>query len=364
LEGRTFARAQAPSYFGDHDELTPFILDLLERSAEEPNADSVIGVLRYRGQLTLISARLVRGISGPAGSVVVGYAIDHDFLSRFISEWHTGLIMTQDDTVLVSTVENPAAQDSIHLAQESGIHDASSYDLQLVTNDAELFPGFWNAPFIIMMIAGFTSLGSIVLAFIFLFKTVVRPVRHLTAVAEQQVSGDLSARIRLDTRDELGRLADILNLLTSKLQYTLMAQDRIIEERSRLNAELEQRVAERTWELQQELNERKRAQADLVRAKEDAERANVSKSRFLAAASHDLRQPVHAMSLFIAQLAEQSPSRKWSAVVRNVDSCLELLREMFEKILNISKLEAGAIEPQIEDFPISRLLDRLQREFE
>lgn len=47
----------------------------------------------------------------------------------------------------------------------------------------------------------------------------------------------------------------------------------------------------------------------------------------------------------------------------NVDSCLDLLREMFEKILDISKLETGVIEPQIEDFPISRLLDRLQREF-
>lgn len=364
LEGLTFARAQAPSYFGDRDEITPLVLDLLNTAATQYDANPVMGILRYRDHPTLITARLVRGISGPVGAVVVGYTIEHDFLSRFVSEWHRGLALTRDDAVLVSTLDNPVMHGSIQLAQAPGIYNATPYGIRLITNDAELLPGFWNAPLGILMIAGLTSLGSVILAFIFLFRTVVRPVRHLTAVAEQQVSGDLSARIRLDARDELGRLGDILNLLTSKLQRTLTAQSQIIEERSRLNAELEQRVAERTRELEQELNERKRVQADLIRAKEEAEAANLSKSRFLAAASHDLRQPVHAMSLFVAQLAEEAPSRKWSSVVKNVDSCLESLREMFEKILDISKLEAGVIEPRVENFPVSRVLARLQREFE
>lgn len=366
LEGLVFARAQAPSYFGDRDELTPFILDLLHNPTKEPDADTAIGILQYHDRPTLISVRLIRGVSGPAGAVVVGYTIHEEFLSGFVPERHTGLILTRVDELVLSTVDEKdlTIHDSMRLVEEAGIYDAALHEFRLVTNDAKFFPDFWKAPLSIMMIAGFASLGSIVLAFIFLFKTVVRPVRHLTAVAEQQVSGDLSARIRLDSHDELGRLGDILNLLTSKLQHTLMMQNQTIAERSRLNAELERRVMERTRELQQELNERKRAQADLVRAKEDAERANISKSRFLAAASHDLRQPVHAMSLFVSQLAEEAPSRKWSAVVRNVDLCLESLREMFEKILDISKLEAGVIEPQIEDFPISRLFDRLQREFE
>jgi signal transduction histidine kinase len=102
----------------------------------------------------------------------------------------------------------------------------------------------------------------------------------------------------------------------------------------------------------------------LRQQKELAEQANVAKSKFLAAASHDLRQPLHALGLFVAALSEPSARQDAPAIVRNINRSLEALEGLFNALLDISKLDAGSVKPEIRDVALSPLLDRLSYDYE
>jgi signal transduction histidine kinase len=95
---------------------------------------------------------------------------------------------------------------------------------------------------------------------------------------------------------------------------------------------------------------------NLKRQKELAEEANQSKSRFLAAASHDLRQPVHSLSLFVGALAEQPHSAEGQRLVSHLQTTVEALGNMFNALLNISKLDARTVQPEWATTDLRRLL--------
>jgi hypothetical protein len=107
---------------------------------------------------------------------------------------------------------------------------------------------------------------------------------------------------------------------------------------------LEQLVARRT--------------AELAAAKEHAERASVAKSRFLAAASHDLRQPLSALSVYVDVLENKLPAAD-GQLLANMRDCVADLSEMLADLLDLSKLEAGAVAPKIGDFAVDELLTRV-----
>ena len=100
------------------------------------------------------------------------------------------------------------------------------------------------------------------------------------------------------------------------------------------------------------------AQAAL-RAREEAERANLSKSKFLAAASHDLRQPLQSALLFAAALAPGLTDPRAQRTAANLELSLEALRSLLDRLLDISKLDAGAVQARTVDFPIAKLLEEL-----
>ena len=100
------------------------------------------------------------------------------------------------------------------------------------------------------------------------------------------------------------------------------------------------------------------AKKAMEKAKAAAERANEAKSRFLAAASHDLRQPLQALSLYIGVLGQKIP-RDASPIMGHMDVCIASLNELLSDILDLSKLEAGGVEPRIEDFPVLQVLDKM-----
>ena len=103
----------------------------------------------------------------------------------------------------------------------------------------------------------------------------------------------------------------------------------------RANENLERRVKERTEELTR-LNDA------LARAKGEAEEANVSKTRFLAAASHDILQPLNAARLYVTSLVERQGSGEDARLVSNVDASLEAVEEILGALLDISRLDSGA----------------------
>ncbi|MGH8355340.1 MAG: NahK/ErcS family hybrid sensor histidine kinase/response regulator, partial [Pseudomonas sp.] len=133
---------------------------------------------------------------------------------------------------------------------------------------------------------------------------------------------------------------------------------------------LEQRVRERTAELttlngqlRREIAERSQVEGRLREAKREAELANLSKTKFLAAVSHDLLQPLNAARLFTSALLEQREPAGNLGLIRSISHSLEDVENLLGTLVDISKLDAGVIKPDISSFALSELLDNLAVEF-
>jgi signal transduction histidine kinase/CheY-like chemotaxis protein len=97
--------------------------------------------------------------------------------------------------------------------------------------------------------------------------------------------------------------------------------------------------------------------------KEQAEKSDKAKSKFLAAASHDLRQPLYALSLFTSVLDETIQDPKGKNVVAQINASVHSLTNLFDKLLDISQLDAGVIRVNKQDFSLSKTFDRLMQAF-
>ncbi|MGZ3410249.1 MAG: sensor histidine kinase [Xanthobacteraceae bacterium] len=101
---------------------------------------------------------------------------------------------------------------------------------------------------------------------------------------------------------------------------------------------------------------------DLRHQKELAEEANIAKSRFLASASHDLRQPVHALGMFVGALRGHDMDDEARRLVGQIDGSVNALDGLFTSLLDISRLDAGVIQANPRTFPIHQLLERICRD--
>ncbi len=113
-----------------------------------------------------------------------------------------------------------------------------------------------------------------------------------------------------------------------------------------------------------EITARKRAEADLRAAKEEADRANLAKSKFLAAASHDLRQPMQSLFFFSAALNAQVHDEKARGTLAMLDRGLETLKALLDSLLDMSRLDAGVVKANIEAFDIAPWLEHMRSSYE
>ena len=179
--------------------------------------------------------------------------------------------------------------------------------------------------------SGIVILVALVLAIfagLLLARRMVVPIRALRDGAVRIGSGDLGQRISIKTGDELEALGEQFNAMAARLQESY--------------AGLESKVEERTRQL---------------------EAANQAKSRFVAAASHDLRQPLHALGLFVAQLHGRLRAAERSQIVGRIKNALSAMNELFSALLDISKLDAGATTVNITVFPVAQLLAHAETTF-
>ncbi|WP_430255913.1 PAS domain-containing hybrid sensor histidine kinase/response regulator [Neorhizobium sp. DAR64872/K0K18] len=124
------------------------------------------------------------------------------------------------------------------------------------------------------------------------------------------------------------------------------------------NETLEQRVTERTSELT-------RVNHALGQARAEAEEANIGKTRFFAAAGHDILQPLNAARLYSSALVERmTPADRNGPLVRNIDSALESVEAILGAVLDISRLDTGAMKPQFETIVLDDLLRRIATDYE
>ena len=159
-------------------------------------------------------------------------------------------------------------------------------------------------------------------------RRMIVPIEALRAGAEQIGSGNLGRRIAIKTGDELEVLGDQFNAMAAQLEGSY--------------ATLERKVDERTHQLAL---------------------ANTAQRRFLAVASHDLRQPLHAMGLFVGQLRGSMDAGERDRVIERAGAAVADLNELFDALLDLSQLDAGTLNAQPMDFPITRIFDRLEMTF-
>ena len=178
------------------------------------------------------------------------------------------------------------------------------------------------------LIALIAGLGGALLAGLLLARKLTEPIRELQTGAALIGSGALQHRLTINSSDELGALGTDFNNMAERLQASY--------------ASLERKVEERTVELDE---------------------ANKAKGRFLAVASHDLRQPLHALSLFISQLqSEADPARKEHLVDR-VAAAAANMNNLFDNLLDVSQMEATTKTPVLSPVELQPLLVRMQRTF-
>lgn len=106
---------------------------------------------------------------------------------------------------------------------------------------------------------------------------------------------------------------------------------------------------------------------DLVRQlseeKDAADRANIGKSKFLASASHDLRQPLHALALFTSALRERAHDSRLSRIIDNIDSSVGALQKLFDALLDVSRLDSGVLQPTLKHFSVSDMRSRVLNDY-
>ena len=175
---------------------------------------------------------------------------------------------------------------------------------------------------------------GLVLALLF-SRSITEPLQVLMEATDRVSAGELNHRVQLESGDELAKLGDHFNSMTTQLSHTLQR-------------------------MEQEIEERKQAQEALEIAKDEAESANRAKSTFLANVSHELRTPLAAIIGYSELIQEQLEYDDFDDLERKVDriltSGMQLLR-LINDILDLSKIEAGRMEIQPERFRLEMFVN-------
>ena len=175
-----------------------------------------------------------------------------------------------------------------------------------------------------------------------------RLVRRMETYHERLASTDAVIEVRTAPMPDGGIVTtwtDITERVTSA------------EALARANETLERRVRERTEELT-------RLNAELSRAKAEADDANIGKTKFLAAAGHDILQPLNAARLYATSLVEKTVQTPLETHAVNIDQSLDAVEEILGALLDISRLDTGALKPEFSVFRIDDILKQLKVEFE
>ncbi|HNI80781.1 MAG TPA: ATP-binding protein [Rhodocyclaceae bacterium] len=177
-------------------------------------------------------------------------------------------------------------------------------------------------------------LGSVVLA-LRLSRGITRPIQRIASTVARIGQGERAARVRVEGGHTLRALGQGVN-------------------------DMADRIAAASENLERQIEA---ATAELLEKKNEAELANQAKTRFLAAASHDLRQPMHALGLFVAELGQKPHAPDTCTLVEQIAMSAETMEDLLDSLLDISRLDAGALEPQIKPFPLQPLLERVDVDY-
>lgn len=161
------------------------------------------------------------------------------------------------------------------------------------------------------------------------------PLRRLVDAVHQLGRGDRHVEVEVTDQTEIGELQRGFNSAAMALFDVQRGMEREIEH----------------------------ATVELARKNAALEAASVAKARFLAAASHDLRQPLYALTLFSSALAEDERDPVRLDRIAHIQECVEALDHLFSELLDLSRLETGAMQIEIAEFPLDQVFQEVSRNF-
>ncbi len=159
-----------------------------------------------------------------------------------------------------------------------------------------------------------------------------KSLESMAEAAKKIGAGETQVRLGQSHIKVFDRLSRDLNLMAERLEFA--------------QRDLEQKIDKATQALREQ--------------KEAAEQANNAKSRFLAAASHDLRQPMHALSLLVSAAQLETDPAAQGFILRRIENGTAALSDLLNSLLDISRLDGGGVEVRQEDFAVESLMHRLQ----
>ena len=161
------------------------------------------------------------------------------------------------------------------------------------------------------------------------------PILRIADIVHSFGQGNFTARVPVEGGKTLRTLAEGVNEMADKLGASRDDLQRQIDAATR----------------------------ELLEKKDEAERGNRAKTRFLAAASHDLRQPMHALGLFVAELGQKPHAPDTRRLVEQIAISAETMENLLDSLLDISRLDVGALDRQIKPFPLQPLLERIEVDY-
>ncbi len=310
---------------------------------------------------TLTSAANAAGTAASAALVFNDAKVAHAVLRMFEAypEVEAAALYTDEGARLASYGDpgllpsdardlGPSTPDIALLAETVTLHRAIEIDDGAVGSvylRARL-DRYWQTYFTSIAVTFLVALSAGTLALIMAIRFLGRlilPIRRLAEAAnDARLRNDFTPRDIPAGDDELGDLVRNFNALLAEVD----ASRKALQDQHNL---LERAVAERT--------------AELLAAKDTADGANTAKSRFLAAASHDLRQPIHAMRLFLETLSDTPLNEEQQRFTNYLSLSARNLADILNALLDVSKLDSGAVKPHFETVRAYDLIRQIDAEF-
>ncbi len=318
------------------------LLDRAELIARQLAASSEYAVFAANG---LVLQQLVNGVMAQKDVQAV-QLLDADgktLATAGNAQWsqarfkqQDGAALWQDDATLI--VYQPIVTTQLALDDTAVRMESSSVSpvgaVQLTMSKRRLYQAKRELVLFSLLLTAVVLLLSVLAAMI-VARRITQPIFGMHNALRRLGEGKLDTRISEMSVIELNELAQGINEMAQQIQYQ--------------QQNLQSRIEQATQALREK--------------KEEAEKANYDKTRFLAAASHDLRQPMHALGLFMGELHHRINTAEQRQIVDKVDEAVTAMSGLLESLLDISKLDAGVVVPQLQEIDIAMLVSRLQEVF-
>ncbi len=290
------------------------------------DADFLVDNMQSLGALEVLTFGQVYDPDGriiaDALDVTAGFRLEPDSWGKEVVAENEVLFDWQDDQLVVGQAVGVRSR---HFGGMSIGLSTKSLELKIAAVRAQ---GFY--------VAATAVLAGLILAF-FLSRTITDPLQEMIVATEKVTAGDLTQHVAINSGDELATLGTRFNQMTEQLQQTLA-------------------------QMEEEIDERKKAEAEAEIAREFAEEANRAKSTFLANMSHELRTPLSAIIGYCELLIEQVDMEMYDGVTSKlgrIQVAGHHLSELINEVLDLSKIEAGKMVLHPGTFAVSDFIENV-----